>query len=281
MDKARVTKPSTRQGYTGEDNARAQAVCLFIATKLGDLMDDIVIVGGLVPSMLIPDPPAGAPPHAGTADVDLGFGLAVLDDERYSTIAERLRDAGFAPDKTEKGTESFQRWRLQPEGIVVDFLIQKLTDSDRPGTIKKLEPGFGALFVDGLDLAFKDRRKVTLNGRTIRNEVAERDIWVCGCGSFLVLKAFAHDSRGANKDAHDLCYVLQNYGAGIPDVVAALKLLGDDARVARTLTILQRDFTAIEHVGTMRAVQFEGGADDQLAADIVGAVVAVLAALKS
>ena len=97
----------------------------------------------------------------------------------------------------------------------------------------------------------------------------------------MVLKAFAHVARGTNKDAHDLCYVIQNYGAGVDDVVAAVKFLGVDARVTKALGILERDFTGIDHVGTMRAVAFEGQANEQLAADIVGAVAAVLTRLKS
>jgi hypothetical protein len=29
--------------------------CLYVATKLGDLLDELVVVGGLVPSLLIPE----------------------------------------------------------------------------------------------------------------------------------------------------------------------------------------------------------------------------------
>ena len=43
-----------------------------LATKLGDLMDDLVVVGGLVPSQLIDQAslPEGADAHAGTTDLD-------------------------------------------------------------------------------------------------------------------------------------------------------------------------------------------------------------------
>ena len=43
-----------------------------MASKLGDLMDDLVVVGGLVPSLLIDqaDLPEGATEHVGTMDLD-------------------------------------------------------------------------------------------------------------------------------------------------------------------------------------------------------------------
>ena len=48
---------------------------LYIATKLGDLNDEIVIIGGLVPSLIIPQagPEQATSSHIGTMDVDLGL----------------------------------------------------------------------------------------------------------------------------------------------------------------------------------------------------------------
>ena len=46
-------KPRTAAGYLPEQLDRVRRTCLYVATKLGDLMDDVVAVGGLVPSLLI------------------------------------------------------------------------------------------------------------------------------------------------------------------------------------------------------------------------------------
>ena len=66
-----------------------------MATKLGDLLGEIVVVGGLVPYLLIDqeDLPSGLEPHAGTMDLDLGLGLGILNEERYRKLSARLRDA--------------------------------------------------------------------------------------------------------------------------------------------------------------------------------------------
>ena len=60
-------KPAAANGYAGEYPRLVRAACLYVATRFGDLMDHLVVVGGPVPSLLIEqdDLPAGASPHAG------------------------------------------------------------------------------------------------------------------------------------------------------------------------------------------------------------------------
>ena len=48
-----IGKPETRDEYSGGSLALVRSTCLYVATKLGDMLDDIVIVGGLVPSLLV------------------------------------------------------------------------------------------------------------------------------------------------------------------------------------------------------------------------------------
>lgn len=48
-----VNKPTTAAGYEIGQVVRVKATCLYLATKLGDLMPELVVVGGLVPSLLI------------------------------------------------------------------------------------------------------------------------------------------------------------------------------------------------------------------------------------
>ena len=68
----------TAADYTPEQTELIRSATLTAATILGDYMDDLAVVGGLVPSLLIPQAelPAGADPHVGTMDLDLGLDLA-------------------------------------------------------------------------------------------------------------------------------------------------------------------------------------------------------------
>ena len=107
-------KPNRASEYTSQQVELVRATCLYVATKLGDLMDDLVIVGGLVPSLLVDQRalPNGAVPHVGTLDLDVGLGLALLNEGSYRTLADRLRDAGFAPDETPEGRATRRAERL-------------------------------------------------------------------------------------------------------------------------------------------------------------------------
>ena len=64
---------TTADSYAGEHTEFVRSTCLYVATKLGEIMEELVVIGGLVPSLLIghEDLPAGAEPHVGTMDLDL------------------------------------------------------------------------------------------------------------------------------------------------------------------------------------------------------------------
>jgi hypothetical protein len=269
-------KPSFADGYRGEQVELVRATCLYVATKLGDLMDDLVVVGGLVPSLLIDQQglTGGADPHVGTMDLDVGLAVALLDQGRYRTITERLRRAGFSQDVNEEGHPTRQRWTIEGVGrVTVDFLIPPTQPDDIAGTLRNIEFDFAAIIAPGLHLAFRDRRRVPLSGRTIMGEDAARDVWVCGPGAYVVLKALAFGSRGENKDAYDLFYVVRNYGAGVKDIAECLRPLLDDPAGSEAIALLRRDFLDHNGVGPRRVAEFlTRRPDDAIQADVVGFV---------
>lgn len=274
-------KPTIAAGYTPAAVQLVRAASLYIATKLGDLRDDFVIVGGLVPSLIVPqtDSPTGRPLHVGTMDVDLGLAIAILDEQRYHELCERLREAGFQPDHNEAGRPTNQRWRIESEGptVTVDFLIPATLEGDRGGALRNLEEGFAAIITPGLELAFEDRRLITLDGETLHHEQATREVWVCEAGAFTVLKALAFEGRGENKDAYDLIYLLQNYGNGINDVFQRLQPLLKSPSAGQALQVLEHDFAGVDSVGTKRLAEFLGDTQDEaIRADAAGAVPSLL-----
>ena len=48
-----MPKPRTAAGYDRAHVMKVRETCLYLATKLGDILDELVIVGGLVPSLII------------------------------------------------------------------------------------------------------------------------------------------------------------------------------------------------------------------------------------
>ena len=273
-------KPEFAAGYSSEQFKRVRATCLYVATRLGDLLDEVVIVGGLVPSLLIPQTrlPKGAERHVGTMDLDVGLALAILDQERYKTLTERLRKAGFTQDKNAEGRPTRQRWKIEGKGeakVTVDFLIPPARRTERGGTLRSIEKDFAALITEGLPLAFRDREKIRLSGKTLFGEKASREVWVCGPGGFVVLKALAFRGRGEGKDAYDLFYVLRNYGKRPDQVGPRFSRLLDDPASKAALSVLEEDFSDVDGLGPKRAVEFlrgRGVEDLPLRAAVVGFV---------
>ena len=269
-------KPTTAAGYEGGHTVFVRATCLYVATKLGDVMDELVVIGGLVPSLLIEqrDLPPGADPHAGTKDLDIGLALDLLSDGRYRTLTERLRRAEFKPDAGTHGNPTRQRWKIEkPEKVTVDFLIPPSRPHDSGGRLRNIEPDFAAVIVPGLHLAFQDRRRVTLSGKTIFGEQATGTVWICGPGAYVVLKSLAFRSRGENKDAYDLYYLVRNYGNTIDDVASPVKSLLHDPLAKKAMGILEEDFREHDSIGPRRVAEFlTRGPDDEIQADVVGFV---------
>ncbi len=269
-------KPTTADGYGPEYTELVRTTCLYIATKLGDIMDQLVVIGGLVPSLLVDqeDLPAGADPHAGTLDLDVGLTAKLLDGGRYRTLTERLRRAGFEQDISGQGNTTRQRWKIgRGQKVTVDFLIPPSLPGDRGGELRNIQPDFAAFIAPGLELAFQNREQVKLSGKTILGERAKRAVWLCGPGAYVVLKSLAFRSRGENKDAYDLYYLVRNYGDTVDDVASPLKSLLHDPSAQRALGILKQDFAEHDSIGPRRVAEFlSRGPDDEIQADVVGFV---------
>ena len=121
---------------------------------------------------------------------------------------------------------------------------------------------------------------IPIAGFTTAGERAERDIWVCGPGAFLVLKALALRIRGENKDAYDLAYVANAIISDETmrnDVYSFLIDNRTDIDVQRALDFIKRDFGSLDGVGPKRTAEFlRGGPDDEIQADVVGLVSSLL-----
>lgn len=144
-------KPRHRSGYTSQGTEAVRSACLTVAVTLGAMLDDLCIFGGLVPALLIDLGGEGTDSeheeHPGTNDLDLGLSLALLDDERYAEISDRLRREGFRADTNDAGNQTVQRWRWRMEQltVTVDFLMPPAPGQAMDLRVQNLQPDFGTL----------------------------------------------------------------------------------------------------------------------------------------
>lgn len=184
----------------------------------------LAIVGGAVPSLLVPEPPEDIGHHAGTNDLDLLISLHLLDGETadyYRAIIDGLRDLGLHPDD-EDGRQVKWRWvgRHREARVQVEFLCPARTRAGRPeppaastpaeanigptGEITALAVGFGHLVPN--DTVSITRRVESSRG-TLTFEFP-----VAGLASWLCLKADAIMRRDKPKDAYDVVWLLTALG---------------------------------------------------------------------
>jgi hypothetical protein len=253
-----------------------------MATKLGDLLDEIVVVGGLAPYLLIDQENLSSDleSHAGTMDLDMGLALAILNGERYRELGDRLRDAGFQPDVNAQKRKRFQSWTTGgAHPVAVDFLIPPTDETGKGGTLLHIESDLAAIVTPSLELAFEDRCRKELSSTIPSDAWATRDIPVCGPGAFTVLKALAFGNRTENKDAYDLFYVWR--GVGIPKVVERLAVLLPNTNIDNALSIIRTDFCNHDGPGPIGTARFiTGGLDDDVQADVVGLARGLLRAME-
>ena len=284
--------PRTAEDYGPEDLRQVKAGCLEVATRLGDLLGDLVIVGGLVPALLVDLAQEGTldetdplSRHVGTRDLDLGFAIGLVDEGRYTEISTRLARCGFAPDRNEEGNPTPQRWRHETAGeLTVDFLISPTREAEKGGSIKHLEGGLSAIVIPGLELAFEDLRRVELSGTRLSGAEATQEVPVCGPGAFVLLKALACDRRGKDKDKYDLFYMIRNYGEGPPTVAGHFRPFLESGRreANEAREILGDLFENPQSIGPVAVSQFVyGKSDDALQADAAAFIKAFVRQLES
>lgn len=87
------------------------------AGTLGELLEDVVFVGGATVTLWITDP--GAPPVRPTKDVDVDVVVGVATRSAFHAFEARLREHRFAEDQ-EDGI--ICRWRHPATGLILDAM---------------------------------------------------------------------------------------------------------------------------------------------------------------
>src|SRR5262249_51054778 len=86
-----IYRQSARQLFSAYSEGKIQAchsvLVVELAHILGEFVDDMAVVGGWVPSLLIPN---AEEEHIGSMDVDLALNGANISEESYATINKIL-----------------------------------------------------------------------------------------------------------------------------------------------------------------------------------------------
>ena len=110
----------TRKDYTAEAVKAAHSVLIELMHLLGEYRENIVLIGGWVPDILLSNEGA---PHVGSIDVDLALDHKKFKDEGYRNIRELLLNRGY-----EEGVQLFVFERtvdVNGNDVVVEVDLEK------------------------------------------------------------------------------------------------------------------------------------------------------------
>ncbi len=245
--------------YTWPQRQACRSVLIELIHILGDFVDDMAIVGGWVPELLIPNPHEE---HVGTMDIDLAFNPENISEDAYTTINELLTTHGFSPN--DQGNAQFKYFKtVTVEGVEYTVEVDLLTGEylGETGRNRRHESiqDIKALKARGVDLVFDRTETVTIEGG-LPNQ-GGKDILTCkvaGIVPFIIMKGIVLTRRKKEKDAYDLEYVLRNYPGGVHAVAQLIAVDINHTIVKESLRNIEAAFSSPEHYGPVSIVDFLG-----------------------
>jgi hypothetical protein len=202
----------TFRDYSTDQVEAARSVLLELVRLLGEYRDDIVVVGGWVPQLILPP---GHPPHVGSIDVDLALNHRNLREPGYATIQTLLTRRGYEQDPRQPfiyhRTVVVNGNAIQVE---VDFLAGEYEGTGAKHRTQSVHEG-RARKARGCDLAFDLYIETEVAGELPEGGRDQVRVRVSSGVAFLVMKGMALHDRLKEKDAWDIYFTLINYPGGI------------------------------------------------------------------
>jgi len=247
--------------YTPAETQACLSVLVELMTVLGEFRENIVIVGGNVPRLLIQSAKAE---HPGTLDIDLAIDNRHISNDTYRTIVETLKARGYYQ---KPGEQPFIFYRdVNTEigrkiTVEIDLLAGEYGGTGSGHRHQKIQD-VQARKARGCDLVFSNPVKVKVKGRLPNGAIQEVTVNVPSIGPFLVTKGMALWGRIKEKDAFDIYYCCRYYPGGIEGLVRDTKPLVSNKLAREGLgKIMARfnDVGAIGPVGVSDFLELEDG----------------------
>jgi len=252
----------TRRDYTAEAMEAAKSVVIELTHLLGEYRDNIVLIGGWVPELLIPQEPR---PHVGSMDIDLALNHLKIQEEGYKLIEELLTSRGYYQEKEK---QPFIFFRDVPHGgSVIKVEVNLLSGGEYEGTGKKhrtqVVQGIKTRKARGCDLAFEMVTEVSVVGEIPGGGLDSVTIRVASIVPFIVMKGMALDERLKEKDAWDIYYCLIAYPGGIDALAEKFRPHLSHGLVQEGLTKIAKHFFSLKALGPKFVADFEEADDPE------------------
>ncbi len=250
----------TRRDYTAEAVEAAKSVLIELMHLLGEYRDDIVLIGGWVPELLLPQEPRR---HIGSMDIDLALNHMKIGDG-YKRIEELLHGRGYYQ---EEGRQPYVFFRNVPVGEQAVTVQVDLLSGEYEGTGKKrrhqVVQDLKARKVRGCDIAFDMAEEISIEGEIPGGGLDRVTIRVASIVPFFVMKGMALDERLKEKDAWDIYYCIQAYPGGIETLAEKFRPHLAHGLVREGLGKIAKHFADIRSIGPRFVAVFEEANDPE------------------
>ncbi len=243
----------TQRDYSEQLVRAARSVLLELVHLLGEYWDNIVLVGGWVPEILLG---SNENPHVGSIDIDLALDHLGLRDEGYKSIQELLLERGYTQGRQPFIFHRSVDVRGDDITVQVDLLSGQYQGTGKSHRHQKIQGGL-ARKTRGCDLAFDKPMEVTIKGELPNGAKDSVKVRVAAIVPFLAMKGMALDERMKEKDAWDIYYCIQNYPGGLDLLIEEFRPYLDNGLVKEGLKKIAKHFASEKHLGPKFVADFE------------------------
>lgn len=250
----------TRSDYAEDAIAAAHSVLIELTHLLAEYRNDMVLVGGWVPVLLLPN---ADEPHVGTIDIDLALNHKTLQEVGYQSIKSLLQYHGYYPHSK----QPFIYYRDVPIlgrviKVEVDFLAGEYSGTTQSHRTQQIQD-IRARKTRGCDLAFEMFDEVVLTGHLPNGGDDRVTIRVASIVPFIVMKGMALRDRLKSKDAHDIYYCIRQFPGGSKELLAVFTPHLNNKLVVEGLTAIANSFFSPTAIGPKSVADFDEISDPE------------------
>lgn len=233
----------TQSDYPEKEVQLCLSVLLELMIILGEFRDNIVIIGGHVPQLTLPE---SINKYQGTLDIDLALDFQKIDDASYKTLVETLKENGYYQ---KEGEQPFKFFRdVEGKTIEVDLLAGEYGGTGKSRRHQEIQDA-KARKARGCDLVFDRYTKVKITGQMPNGADNSVIVKVANIGPFLVTKGMALYTRKKEKDAYDVYFCIKNFQGGYKALAEEIKPLLQNKLVQEGLGKIKAKFETVNSIG--------------------------------
>lgn len=226
-----------------------KSVLMEVLTILAKDFDKLVVVGGWVPELVIPNHG-----HIGSLDVDVALDPRKLKPMAYESIRRKLTESGYQ-QSPEMSNRFFRTIPGTSQEVKVDLLTGEFPELLAAGDTHVPIQELIVWKAHGVDLAFEFVQEISIEGTLPGGGHNQVRVRLPTIAAYICIKAITLNDRKKEKDAYDIYFCVDNYPGGYKALAAELRAIRGNPLIAEGIAILRSKFERFDSIGPMWAAQ--------------------------